>query len=990
MDNNNNNNELVVINSHIFNKRWTYNIMVVVHTPVSFHTNNNNNTAVVAVNSNRVVVNSDLLVAIKYYSFNTIYNNCFVVNYSSTYNKSIYTWVELHDKLCTQYIDDNKSSIKSIDILPTLSYREQLDETTSGAITYTPYIVFKCHFILDGSFFYFIDWYVNGVAYKTFGPSRNLDELVLTDTYLENDKISPGIDIYCGVRVASDETGRTTPSFNSTVFFAGLKIVGNRTSLSQDTEASVRLMSTVPIGCKYNSHAPNTDCFLDLQIYDPAGYKCNQGNIVQLKVMPDSQFCGQKIKGLKRGDFWNISAIYEVKIQTVDETRNDKSRYSLHMLTATDFGHRWFSNYKLGAVDVDVQKDNTYSRVCYSHVDPHMKTADGQYYENQEDGEYLLYKNVKYGIEVQEKYKRCNNNYALCTCGIAIKAGADVFMINTCGTAVFTGFVSCRDGGILKIVNQGTRQFYVYTPIGTWIDIYMHGSSYINTMNVDIYMAPKDKKQTEGLCGYFDGNNANDFRTRNGTTISASSYPYAFTRSWRLNDDENLFKTVRPPLRKWSETNGMYCVCDPPSTRNTSRGVCAETQYMRCPRYEATTQKYCRFSGNRKKRSTVMKEERELLRLLALTKQSKEVHDLKKRSEMSVNGSSIDVEVARRHCTAAINGSVAVSNNAESLGGESPDEVINQCMFDVQAGDDLSLAQVHIDSLNGLVEKELAKDPEYVANNADKVQTFIKNSCPSNCSGQGVCSDEGTCICSKYTHGSDCSIDERVALIIDDIEGGGLCNLTDGDGCTCFYVRTMNLLQNFSCQINTKVGLTDGTILDKTPVHLSGEYDDMFTGVCCVQASEDPSRERRSVAESLLFWKKYDIAISNDGTNFGSPVSMIVFDSVCQEVLDLGEVTLKDDFCFIDGTCVASYGSHISDECYQCEPSIDKYAWTQVCEPEKPQNQTAVIISVVVGFVLAVALIISGIVIWKLKIQPRMKKTRSVNVSQQFHSENMN
>ncbi|KAH3881615.1 hypothetical protein DPMN_005541 [Dreissena polymorpha] len=106
---NNKNNELVVINSHIFNKRWTYNIMVVVHTPVSFHTNNNNNTAVVAVNNNRVVVNSDLLVAIKYYSINTIYNNCFVVNNSSTYNKSIYTWVELHDKLCTQYIDDDKS-----------------------------------------------------------------------------------------------------------------------------------------------------------------------------------------------------------------------------------------------------------------------------------------------------------------------------------------------------------------------------------------------------------------------------------------------------------------------------------------------------------------------------------------------------------------------------------------------------------------------------------------------------------------------------------------------------------------------------------------------------------------------------------------------------------------------------------------------------------------------------------------------------------------
>jgi hypothetical protein len=39
-------------------------------------------------------------------------------------------------------------------------------------------------------------------------------------------------------------------------------------------------------------------------------------------------------------------------------------------------------------------------------------------------------------------------------------------------------------------------------------------------------------------------------------------------------------------------------------------------------------------------------------------------------------------------------------------------------------------------------------------------------------------------------------------LIIDDIEGGGECDLGDGDECLCFHVRSTHILDGFKCQTN--------------------------------------------------------------------------------------------------------------------------------------------------------------------------------------------
>lgn len=64
-------------------------------------------------------------------------------------------------------------------------------------------------------------------------------------------------------------------------------------------------------------------------------------------------------------------------------------------------------------------------------------------------------------MKVLEKTNRCNGNRALCTCGVIVRAGADVFAINLCNRVRFIEFLSCEEGGILKIVKKNDRRYEV-------------------------------------------------------------------------------------------------------------------------------------------------------------------------------------------------------------------------------------------------------------------------------------------------------------------------------------------------------------------------------------------------------------------------------------------------------------------------------------------------------------------------------------------------
>ena len=80
--------------------------------------------------------------------------------------------------------------------------------------------------------------------------------------------------------------------------------------------------------------------------------------------------------------------------------------------------------------------------------------------------------------------------------------------------------------------------FQIITPIGTVIDVSLHGWS--NTMNIDIYMFAKDFGNVDGLCGNFDGNKSNDLLHRDKVTISFDD-----NRSFRFADSWRYTKAIR-------------------------------------------------------------------------------------------------------------------------------------------------------------------------------------------------------------------------------------------------------------------------------------------------------------------------------------------------------------------------------------------------------------------------------------------------------------
>lgn len=73
----------------------------------------------------------------------------------------------------------------------------------------------------------------------------------------------------------------------------------------------------------------------------------------------------------------------------------------------------------------------------------------------------------------------------------------------------------------------------------------------------------------------------------------------------------------------------------------------------------------------------------------------------------------------------------------------------------------------------------------------------------------------------------------------------------------------------------------DGTEENITASVDHGEYEDIFTGLCCVPRT----MSKRSVEQTVVFSRRYDIAISNDGQNFGTAEPLHVYDSKCQDAI---------------------------------------------------------------------------------------------------------
>ncbi|XP_060602135.1 von Willebrand factor D and EGF domain-containing protein-like [Ruditapes philippinarum] len=265
---------------------------------------------------------------------------------------------------------------------------------------------------------------------------------------------------------------------------------------------------------------------------------------------------------------------------------------------------------------------------------------------------------------------------------------------------------------------------------------------------------------------------------------------------------------------------------------------------------------------------------------------------------------------------------------------------------------------------------------------ADVVSNLKSITCPSQCNGNGNCIN-GTCVCKDDYGGDSCFVKTSATPKLTDIEGGGECDLADGDDChDCLQFHTENLLKGFKCRIETVDLDVNGTAIYSVKHDRDGEYESVFDGYCCPSAVE--KRKKKRAVTSNTFTVRYSVSISNDGIHYGPSRNVHVFDSTCQSYVNMPTgyliFSLKADTCYIDSQCYRDGERSLDSPFLICCPFVTSYEWTnrQDCVPPtsnqenggESSNLSIVAVSVSVSGVFLVA----GVVvfaIWTYKSKRR-------------------
>ncbi|KAL4236319.1 hypothetical protein ACF0H5_004706 [Mactra antiquata] len=765
-------------------------------------------------------------------------------------------------------------------VMPELVH-EPVVSNIEGTLTsaYQPVIQFRCSFTINSTELYTVNWYIDDILVATRGPSNVEDELLLKETELQPIKL--GFNIKCSYKI----TTVANETFSED-YYAGIKILDTDIRLSRRGSEIIRAKLTVPMGCLHAAFE-DTPCSQPLILYDPNkdDEECD-GEVSVTNGAGDK--CYEEIQTLKFGETWDPNKIYRFIVTTVEHTYDDRTDFNLSISVPGTVSHSIWQGY------------------------------------NQN------------GVKVQESTMYCfGDSGPVCACGIAVRAGQDVFMIDRCGDVNYLDFPYCGDGGLLDVQ-------VVTTPIGTKIIIYFTWGKFMNT---DIIMSAKDFGNTRGLCGYFDNDRQNDFTLSNGT-VTGNDHEL-FAETWRLSDEMNLFTNSERELGKWSENNTISCLC-------SSDGYCEEGKISGCQKASSITQTKCGLHGNRRKKRSVVRDRR----------------GIRKHMKRSVNNEISNI-TATQMCNESIYNSPALRDFDNMLGDEDPNEVIKQCVFDTMASNDTRFVTMYETAINNVAKNFIDQNPVFAANNTEAVDKFNKKTCLNNCSGNGECSIKGQCQCQDVYRGPDCSYDFRIPPIIQVIDDNQ-CDIANDNPCDCFIVRTDNIFDGYSFSLKTTKIHFDGKHTPAGDFVNTGIREDIYTGMVCLPNI----RTRRDVQQISDYVLSYDIALSNDGISFGTARTVVIYDSTCHNITkdgDLVIVNLKDGYCYITGACIPD---GYEDGCRLCNSNVMPFEWSLVNCEDGPEISIGIIIGIVVGCTVIVLIVITVLVYTmyrksrKIRVQP--------------------
>ncbi|XP_048750156.2 uncharacterized protein LOC125662024 [Ostrea edulis] len=806
------------------------------------------------------------------------------------------------DSLDTEYCVDWVPPDVSVNY-HNITWRE---EDVGFVVRYDPAVTLVCNFSVksDEDLLYDVTWFIDGleVFNQTVDSSSNYTAVITAHDFLTARK-KMGSNVHCKVGAKRREENVACLIKVADPFFAGIKITNTNVELERKGSSNVELEMTIPFASESlyinGVSQPVSDLNIEMTFKTDDSSKCGGGG--------SSNQCEVKVKGYSysdrhkyQNDEWRQNISFPVYSQDTDAyVINSHMTLALKTGGTNGVGSEIFQHVPLPDISIRVRETNNVwkGRSCGVRTDPHMYTFDGKRYECQIPGQFINYRNQRQLQWIQSKHHPCfpSRTGPWCVCAVAARAGRDVFVIDLCGGNDVINFEFCEDN-VLKVTKVNDKHYKVYFPSGTTLSIYILDWRGYYNIDLEILPSAPDVGNAEGLCGYFDGEVNNDFRRRNSTFSDSIRlrYPNDFSRSWRIQDSENLFtgdSSVFRSLKSVSTILVPHCTCTDDGKTECSYSTFTPCSSNRGKQYTCNSQ----LLKNRRRKRDVSGADPSETRDITFVKTTEYAESVC----LQAFQESVEYKLCQQHVTDLSN--VTISN----------------CIEDIKMTGDDNLTQIHVEAV-------LQQCSAFVLLNATlqeaepEVTHTIENLCPNNCSSLGIC-EGGNCTCYSGYGGSDCSFDLLRPPTITDVPR--LCDLSTASCSEAtiigkYFFENMN--SNCYLSVN-QVDVNQATVQEEQ-MQLHLEERTLFEGYCPLH-----------INTSGTWTTEIKFNISNDGVRFTDTYNVFIYQSKCQEYhSESGKVffTLKNDFCFIDSACVSPMESRPKNECLICNAKADRYQWT--------------------------------------------------------------
>ncbi|KAL3881775.1 hypothetical protein ACJMK2_028169, partial [Sinanodonta woodiana] len=822
-------------------------------------------------------------------------------------------------------------------------------------------LVFYCDIdhVSDISIQYQVTWYrdtfeTGSQLMSTTYIKYESSEIFRSRTYLSEALITLGMTIVCSI--SSIELNIATAS---EPYFVGFEMISNNSlKLQYSEEALVSIRLTVPFGCQRQ----NEECFLGVNMF----YLETGADNCLLPVAAALSSCGVRISSWR----WNQSYAVRLANKHGQNLHSISRTYNIRFRTDERFDHEFFRNYTLPR-DIQVEATSNSSSLngkeCHAICDPHMQTFDGRYYENQKEGTYILYTNLKIPVQVQMRTNPCygfREGPPFCPCGVAIAAGRDVFVVDRCSIPIKIYMPQCDEGILQGKIKSDGNIYQVHLPSGSWVTI-TSGISF----NIYIYPSLSDHMSTSGLCGYLDSEIQNDFMLRNRTTVPENKFE-DFNSNWLVKPEEDLFNTSNYlHLPGWPRED-YFCICGEFQHGSVSRhDNCSPDSRKFCP--ESTLNDSLAADCSRKLSTNVR---------VSVQLDPSDFNVSQSRNDTTMPKRNFTEASANNECWSYLNSSLLFKKCSE-VPDIVPESFANTCTKDALITKTMFWAATHLDNaqkkciyqvtVNQPLPEQIIKDnnvtlnPDEPARNKTTNETEVYTSellqdlkdmaCPMNCTDQGNCS-KGQCICWKGYGGNDCSVDLNKAPDVYGIPNRGVCDLHE-TSCDHASILGSNFADspNLSCRISLfQVKRTESRFNDSNSIILKAKWIS-FAEISCPIADVRSKRSIEFPDDLDTLAIGYRVAVGNKREIFGRNISLLILDSLCVDCIKAGfdiACTLKDGYNLVNRRCIKRKPPE-----------------------EKPESGSIVlIISTVVGSVLAV--IVIGVIFLYCRILRRRAKYR--------------